>query len=165
MKVRPLAIVLSVGAMTAATAASAQGAGAQDFLAKAIKGDNSEIMLGSMAAERGASPALRAYGQTLHDDHSHAREQAVPLAQRMGVTVPTEPMPEAASERNKLEGLHGRAFDHEFASYMVKDHKKDIADFEREARQSGPTADLAKQTLPVLHKHLAMAERLSHGSR
>jgi putative membrane protein len=44
---------------------------------------------------------------------------------------------------------------------MVKDHRKDIADFQKEARKGGPAGDLAKQTLPVLRKHLAMAERLS----
>lgn len=161
MNVVRMSIVALIGALAFGAAASAEERGDQAFLKKAIQGDNSEIMLGAMAAERGASAGLRTYGQTLRDDHTRAREQAVPLARRMGAPTPTEPMSEAAKERRKLERLHGRAFDHEFATYMVKDHKQDISDFEREARKSGPTADLAKHTLPVLRKHLAMAQRLS----
>jgi len=55
------------------------------------------MMLGQMAAERGASPALRDYGRTLHDDHAKARAHVVPLAQQAGVSISDDPMPEAAS--------------------------------------------------------------------
>jgi putative membrane protein len=118
-------------------------------------------MLGQLAAERGARPALRAYGQTLHDDHAQARQQVLPMAQQAGVAITEEPMPEAAKERRKLERLRGRDFDREFARYMVRDHRKDIADFQKQARRGGPAGDLARQTLPVLRKHLQMAERLA----
>ena len=110
--------------------AAAQPGPARHFLEDALKGDNSEMMLGQMAAERGASPALRDFGRTLHDDHAHARNITLPLARQAGVPDTNRPMPEAAQERRKLERLHGRAFDREFASYMVKDHRKEIADFE-----------------------------------
>jgi len=46
---------------------------------------------------------------------------------------------------------------------MVKDHKEDIAKYQQEARQSGPAADYAKQTLPKLREHLRMAENLAGG--
>jgi putative membrane protein len=156
----PSAFAFIFAALTVGPA-SAQPHNARHFLEDALKGDNSEMMLGEMAAKRGTSPALRAFGQTLHDDHAHAREQTVPLARRMGVAITDQPMAEAVQERRKLEHLTGRAFDHEFASYMVKDHKKDIAEFRKQVREGGPAGDLAKQILPDLQKHLAMAERLS----
>jgi putative membrane protein len=159
MKLTMCAIVLA-GAVT--PAASAQSGASRHFIEDALMGDNSEMMLGKLAAERGANPEVRAYGQTLYDDHARARAQAIPLARQAGLQVTDKPMPEAAQERRKLETLHGQAFDREFTSYMVKDHKKDISEFEREARKGGPTADLAKQTLPVLRKHLATAQHLSH---
>jgi putative membrane protein len=43
---------------------------------------------------------------------------------------------------------------------MVKDHKKDIAVYKREAKSSGPAASYAAQSLPTLHKHLQLAESL-----
>jgi len=143
--------------------ALAQPDDARRFLEDALKGDNSEMMLGRLAAEHGASAEVRAYGQTLHDDHARARDAAEPVARQVGVAITDKTTPEAMQERRKLEGLHGRAFDHEFAQYMVQDHKKDIAEFERQSRRGGPTADLAAKTLPDLRKHLAAAERLSHG--
>ncbi len=165
MKRFRLAGVVAIGVAACAlySPASAQSDEARHFLETALKGDNSEMMLGEMASKRGESRALRAYGQTLHDDHARAREQVVPLARRAGVAITDQPMPEAAAERSKLERLHGPAFDREFAAYMVKDHRKDIAEFEKEARRGGATSELAKQTLPVLRKHLGTAERLSHG--
>jgi putative membrane protein len=156
---RSAAAVLAASAL--ASAAAAQTGAERHFLDDALKGDNSEMMLGQIAAERGASPALRSYGRTLHDDHATAREQVVPLARQAGVAISEQPMPEAAQERRKLARLHGRAFDREFSSYMVKDHRKDIAEFEKQAHKRGPASELARQTLPVLRKHLAIAERLS----
>lgn len=147
----------------AASGAAAQSSDARHFLTKAMEGDNSEMMLGSLAAQRGASPDLRAYGQTLHDDHSQAFGQASQLAHQLGVPETHAVMPEASKERAKLEHLKGAAFDREFAHYMVKDHHKDISDFQKEAGKGGPTGQLAQKTLPVLHKHLEMAERLSKG--
>jgi putative membrane protein len=140
----------------------ALAAPAQDFLKKAIQGDNSEMRLGALAAQKGASAGLRDFGRTLQTDHAKAKQDAVAVARTVGMAPPSDMTPEASAEYGKLKGLSGAAFDHEFASYMVKDHKKDIADFESQAKSGDArTATLAKQTLPSLRKHLTMAERLS----
>lgn len=137
-----------------------------DFIQKAIKGDNSEVMLGGIAAQRGASPAMKRFGATLVSDHSKGREQATKVALAMHVTPPRGPMAEADVERAKLMLLSGAAFDREFANYMVHDHQNDIADFRGEAAQGhGQAAALARTTLPVLRKHLAMAEALTGKGR
>ena len=45
---------------------------------------------------------------------------------------------------------------------MVDDHKKDIKEFEKEAKsQNQQVATFAKDTLPTLHKHLDTAEALA----
>ena len=105
---------------------------------------------------------VRSFGQTLVTDHSKAKGEVTALARREGVPVTDQPMAEAQQEKTKLAGLHGSAFDHEFARYMVNDHQKDIAKFEAEAKQGkGPVADLARKQLPTLRKHLAIAQRLA----
>jgi putative membrane protein len=79
----------------------------------------------------------------------------------MGVSVPSSMMPEARSEQRKLERLRGRAFDREVRRYMINDHEKDIAKFEAQARSGDRrTAALAREQLPVLRKHLRIAESL-----
>ena len=44
---------------------------------------------------------------------------------------------------------------------MVADHKKDVAEYQKEAkRKNDPAADYANQTLPALQNHLQMAQSL-----
>lgn len=133
-----------------------------DFLTKAIQGDNSEISLGTLAERNGLSPQVRAYGATLGADHTAARTTAAKVASEHGVGIPSGLLPEAAEEANTLSGLSGADFDKEFASYMVKDHKSDISDFEAEEAGKAPEdiRSLARATLRDLRKHLAMAEQL-----
>jgi len=61
----------------------------------------------------------------------------------------------------KLSKLSGQQFDHEFAQHMVQDHKKDINAFEQESKKSGKVASFAQDALPVLRKHLQIAESLN----
>lgn len=144
-------------------AASAAHATTDEFLTNAIKGDNSEARLGRLATERGASSGTRSFGRMLERDHGAARKEALPLARRHHVTPPTAMADEAQKEYRKLEALRGRDFDREFARYMVDDHKKDIADFEKEVRSGDPgdVRALARKTLPVLRKHLKTAQSLT----
>jgi putative membrane protein len=134
----------------------------KEFLADAIKGDNSEVALGEMAAKMGSSDGIRTFGQTLATDHSKAKKEASAVAASMKMKAPSGMKPEAVSEMKKLNGLAGMQFDKEFASYMVADHQKDIAEFESEAKKgSGAAPKLAEKTLPTLRKHLQMAQSLS----
>jgi putative membrane protein len=82
------------------------------------------------------------------------------VAAAMNVPKDSQAMPEAQKERDKLMGLHGADFDKEFAKYMAKDHKKDIADYEKAAKMKGDVGKLAQETLPTLHKHLDEAQKL-----
>ena len=131
------------------------------FLTDAMKGDNSEIHLGQLISQRGESSAVRDFGNTLVTDHTQARSQVADLAQQMHVPSTDAMMAEARSEDAKLRHLRGRAFDREVKRYMVKDHREDIAKFEAQARSGDRrTANLARQQLPVLKKHLHIAESL-----
>ncbi len=145
----------------ASLSTSAFAASDSSFLKKALEGDNSEMALGEMAAKEGASAGIRDFGQMLHADHSAAKVKALAVAKAHGVRDTEAMAPEARAEAVKLEHLHGAAFDHEFARYMVEDHTKDIADFEKQAKiGDAPTAALARDTLPDLRHHLDTAEKL-----
>ena len=134
----------------------------RSFLKKALEGDNSEMALGQMAERHGASPAARDFGRMLHEDHAAAKAKALPVAREHGVADTEEMASEAKAEARKLERLSGPAFDHEFGRYMVSDHRKDIADFEKAARHGDrATAALARETLPDLRKHLKTAQQLA----
>ncbi len=159
---RPRHLVLAVTvAACAGLSANALAASNQTFLKKAMMGDNSEMRLGQIAAKNGASQKVRDFGQMLNTDHAKAKADVLPVAKAHGVAATDDMTPEAKAEAAKLTPMSGAGFDREFASYMVKDHKKDIADFEQESRTGDrSTSALARKTLPTLRKHLAVAEKL-----
>lgn len=147
--------------MATAGVSSAHAATARQFLESAIRGDDSEIMLGRIAERRADSPSVRAFGRVLFEDHSKAKAQAAALAGQMGMTVPEQPLHMAMVERERLAPLSGELFDREFVRYMVRDHREDIAEFRKEiARQDGVVSRLARKQLPVIEKHLDMASAL-----
>lgn len=83
------------------------------------------------------------------------------VANTLGVTPPDQPTQEATDEQTKLSKLSGDSFDHEFATYMVKDHQKDIQEFQDRAKANDATGALAGKQLPVLQKHLKMAQSVA----
>lgn len=137
----------------------------REFLYNALQGDNSEIMLGNLAADRARDPAVRDFGRTLVSDHSQARGEVLDVGRRFGIRPTREVAPEARDERDRLMGLRGHDFDREFVRYMIDDHRRDIDDFRDEAREHhGPVSDLAARQLPTLREHLRMARSLERGS-
>ena len=155
-----IALGSSLILMAAASVASAAQSD-NEFMEHAIEGNNSEIQLGELAQEKGATTETKNFGKTLSQDHSAANEKAMAIAKSMNITPPTAMTAEARNEKQKLEKLSGNAFDREFANYMVKDHKKDIQDFEAQAKGSGQVASFAQENLPTLKKHLDIAQSLT----
>ncbi len=132
------------------------------FLTDAMKGDNSEVALGKLAAQKGESEGVKAFGNTLATDHAKAKDEVAAVATSMKVMVTDHVTPEASKELKKLDKLSGAAFDKEFAAYMVKDHKKDIAEFKEKAAEGNHEVSmLAEKTLPTLEHHLEMAQSLA----
>jgi putative membrane protein len=162
---RSLLLAGSVLFIAAPIPVAAQADSPRDFLHHALEGDNSEIMLGRLAADRARSPAVRDYGQTLASDHAQARQEVVDVGRRFGLAPDREPAAEARDERDKLTGMRGQEFDREFIRYMIDDHRKDISDFRDEARKNhGAVSDLARSQLPTLRKHLETAIALDRDS-
>jgi putative membrane protein len=56
--------------------------------------------------------------------------------------------------------VNGARFDREFAKHMVADHKKDLAEYKKETKQSDAAGDYAKAQIDVLQKHLDTAKSL-----
>jgi len=152
------AVVL--GCAGAAFAQGDKGDKAQDFIKNAMQGDSSEVMLGKLAADQGGAPAVKRYGQMLVDDHAMHLKKVEQLASSLNLHPDGTPTAAAESELHKLARLQGGKFDHEFAEYMIKGHRKDLSEYEKASRMTGDVGKLARETLPTLHKHLSEAEKL-----
>lgn len=155
-------IALAFAAAPVLTAVPAFAADDSAFLTDAMKGDNSEVAMGKLAEQRGATAATRQYGQMLVHDHGAHRMKVVALGRAMGVHPTTALSDDAMQMRSMLMGLHGAKFDAAFKQGMIDDHQKDIAKYQDEvgSAQSPRVKQLAEATLPTLNKHLAAAQAL-----
>lgn len=129
------------------------------FAAKAAQGGRAEVEMGRMAAQRGSDPAVKAFGQRMVDDHSKANDELKSVAAKNNITLPGEMSAMQKTEMDKLSKLSGAAFDKAYLSLMVKDHEKDVKEFQMQAT-GGTNADIknfASTTLPTLQSHLQMA--------
>lgn len=123
----------------------------KDFMMEAAKGGMMEVDMGKMAEQKAKSADVKKFGKTMVTDHSKANNQLMSLAKKKGVTLDTSKSSEKMSDSD---------FDKEYMDQMVKDHEKDVAAFEKEAK-NGKDADVkawAGKTLPTLKKHLQMAK-------
>lgn len=150
-----------VAALLWPTALAAEGSGSS-FIKEAIQGNLAEVSMGKLAEQKASSPAVRAYGQMLVADHGKANEKARAAAKSAAAKIPAEPTSKQKSELKDLGKLTGAKFDKEFMRHMVKDHKKDVTAYEKQAAAgSGPVTEYAKETLPTLKRHLERAQAIS----
>jgi len=132
------------------------------FVTSSIEGDTAEIAIGQLASTKGSTKAARDLGQMVVTDHGAHKQKLIDLANTAGIAVPTEPAADGHANLLKLQKLSGAEFDKTFAQMLVDSHHKGIAKNEKQAASGDPqTAALAKETLPVLKKHLAAAEALA----
>lgn len=159
----------SQNANSGATTANANGgrgsmrmSNDQKFVTMAALGGMEEVELGRLAAGKGASDEVRQFGQRMVDDHSKAGDDLKQVASGKGWTLPTSLAAKHQSDVQKLSALSGEKFDREYVNMMLKDHKKDVAEFQKESTR-GTDADIksfATRTLPTLQEHLQMIQRI-----
>lgn len=136
-----------------------------EFVQKAAAGGLAEVAQGKLAETKSQNADVKAYAAMLQKDHTAANDELKALAERKGVTLPTT-LP--AKEQKEIEKLSkGRHFDEDFTEESVKDHKKDIKEFEK-ASKSAKDPDVkafAAKTLPTLQAHLQHAEQLHKAAK
>lgn len=132
------------------------------FANEAAMGGMAEVQLGQLAAQKGASDEVRQFGQKMVDDHSKANQDLMQVASGKGLTLPTALDAKHQADMQKLSALSGDKFDKAYVDMMLKDHKKDVGDFQKEST-GGADADIksfATRTLPTLQEHLQMIQRI-----
>lgn len=132
------------------------------FMMDAAAGGMMEVELGRVAAQKGTSDAVKQFGQRMVDDHSKANEELMSLASSKGMTLPTALDDKQQKDVAKLSAMSGAEFDRAYAKMMLKDHEKDVKEFERQSTKSGDPELRAfvTKTLPTLQEHLQIARTL-----
>jgi putative membrane protein len=160
MKAVSVAVGALVLGLTAGTAMAEMSAADKTFATKAAAGGAAEVELGRLAAQSASDAKVKEFGQRMVADHTLANQELQQIAKAQSLTLPTRPDAADSATEQKLRNLKGQAFDAAYMRDMLQDHRKDIADFSKEAETGRDPAlkAFAQKTLPTLQQHLQMAE-------
>jgi putative membrane protein len=133
------------------------------FVKEAGIGGIAEVEL-SKLAQKSDNAEVKSFADRMIRDHTAANQELTAIATGLGVDMPKALDAEHERLRQKLQTLHGKAFDEQYMNGMVEDHEKAVKLFQQE-EHSGHNAELkqfAQKTLPTLQEHQKMALELSH---
>ena len=167
IRVRHLALFSAALMLFATTSAVFAQAGASDddkhFVEEALKGGKSEVDLGRLATQKGASDDVKMFGQKMVTDHTKLGEKMQAVATEIGVKPPDMASAGGIATKAKLEMLSGKSFDDAYISAMLKDHEDDLQAFKNEAANG--TSPAVKRTAHegemVVSQHLEMIRKIA----
>jgi putative membrane protein len=151
-------LLLSVAALSVAGVATAQDTPAsktssvsakdKTFMKKAARGGMMEVAMGNLAQQNAQSEDVKSFGKRMVTDHSKANDELKSIAERKDVTLPKkEPKVKWTSDKAYMDA-------------MVKDHEKDLAEFQKAAdTASDPDVKkFAEDTAKMIQEHLNLAK-------
>jgi len=132
------------------------------FATAAAEGGQLEVDLGNLASQKASNPQVQQFARQMVQDHSKANDQLKAIATKNDATLPVESEKDQ-KEMDRLNKLSGAEFDKTYMNLMIRDHKSDLKDFQRESRSSDNTElrTYAGQTASVIQDHLNMAENIA----
>ena len=133
------------------------------FLRQAAEGGIAEVQFGQLAAQKGGSDDVKAFGQKMVDDHSALNKEIADAADSAGVMLPKRINKTDQAEYDKLNGLSGDEFDTEYLILMVKAHHQDLREFRLEAAGTEDPAlrETVMKAQKLIHEHLVMVDSLA----
>ena len=134
-----------------------------------------EIDLGKAAKAKGASQAVKSYGEMLVKDHGDSDKKMLALAKATKQTIPAEKPATDAEKQEKadqkkqvaaLKKLKGAEFDKMYLQMMVEGHDKELAKIDTKIAevQNTELADMLRAKKPVLQHHADQARELQKSS-
>lgn len=132
-----------------------------EFVKKVAQSGMAEVELGRLAQQKATSSEVKQFAERMVNDHSKANDQLKQLADKEHLNLPQTVDKKDKMTKARLEKLSGEKFDHAYMADMVKDHKKDISEFQLESKnlQDPELKSFVDQTLPTLRDHLKQAEK------
>jgi len=148
-------------------AGTAIGSAERKFMTEAAMGGIVEVEGGQLAAKKAMVPEVKAFGQRMVQDHGKANEELKRIASGKGVQLPAQLDRKHRGDLDRLAKLSGADFDREYMEHMVKDHKQDIAEFQKAAKdlKDADVKQFASSKLPTLEEHLRMAEQAAAATK
>lgn len=150
--------------ITASAFAQTVKTDAQSFLEKAAEGQQIEISLGQLAAQRAVNERVKDFGQQMVEDHKKSSQQVEQLAMKGGVQLSPGVSEEHRQKVNKISHLSGHAFDRAYIDYILEDHETTVDEFRRcvNTIQDEDIKQWIASTLPTLQTHREKAHQVKY---
>jgi putative membrane protein len=151
------------GAASAPSKKSSLSTSDQAFVTAAAGAGLYDLEGGRLAATKGKSPAVRAFGTMLATQRQAAHSELQSLANSRGVALPPRVPAEQRDKLERLSALNGSEFDRAFVQTVgVDDHQAAIEQFASAARDADDPQlrQWIQQTLPALQHQLREAKEL-----
>ena len=140
---------LALAQESPASKSSSLSAKDKTFMKNAAKGGMMEVAMGKLAEQNGQSDDVKSFGKRMVTDHSKANDELKSIAEKKGVKLASkEPSEKWTSDKAYID-------------MMVKDHEKDLAEFQDEAK-NGSDPDVKKfadDTAKMVQEHLDLAKQ------
>lgn len=133
------------------------------FIKTAADGGMTEVKLGEIAQQNGQRDDIKDFGKQMVDDHTKINDNLKEVASKMNVEVPSTISAKHQAVVDRLSKLHGDAFDKAYTKEMIKDHKKDIAEFEEAAKEvkNEDLKSFIQNSTEMMKGHLEKIEKIS----
>jgi putative membrane protein len=146
--------------------AKTQATPPQKFIQKVANSNRFEIQSSQIALDKSKNDEIRRFAQRMIGDHTKIAGEFKATLQKANLPQPSDRLD--AQDRaalTKLKGEKEAAFDRTYAAGQRKGHLQAVRLLETYSRTGGNPAlkQLAAKTLPLIRKHLKMAEGLRAG--
>lgn len=133
------------------------------FMEKAAAGGLMEVDLGNAVKDKAQDPQVKDFASKMVTDHSKANDELKDLMSKKGISPPTDLPAKDKAQADKIEAKSGADLDKAYMADMVRDHNKDVKEFQTEAK-NGDDPDVkafAAKTVATLEEHQKMANDIA----
>lgn len=133
----------------------------QHFVKEASADNQFEIQLSQLVAQHAQEPQVKELAEKLIQDHQRAQQQLQEIAQGMNMQLPTQLEQWQQDKLQAMQQKHGKHLEMHYVFGQVGDHTTDLLSYQYEAEhgQNEKVKDYAEKAIPVLQRHLEMAQQ------
>jgi predicted outer membrane protein len=133
--------------------------GGNEFLVEAMQDAMAEIQICEMALEKSQNEDVKAFAQSMIDEHGRMGREFEQLAGHKQLDVPRQIRAEQEMTVDAFASLEGRDFEQRWIQYNIDVHERDIKVFRHYAQEEDDPEikTMAQQGCDMLMQHLKMA--------
>lgn len=134
----------------------------REFVRLAAISNTAEVQAGQVAAAKGTSAAVKAFGWHMVTEHSMAQADLKTRASAGGLTAADTVDAEHRMQMAYLNSLSGYSFDTAYINSQIKDHQKTINFFQMEINNGNhqQIRAYANEKLPHIQMHFNRADSI-----